>query len=143
MNPIDRERWRERIRSAGLRSTAPRVAVLGCLEAADGPMSHAEICEALRAQAFDRATLYRNLVDLADAGLLVRRDLGDHVWRFELRREAPEHEREHPHFTCTSCGEVACLPEVEVRIEGAGAPRAVRDAAVQVQLRGRCDACAG
>jgi len=143
MRSSSRDELRERIRGSGLRSTAPRVAVLACLERAAAPMSHAEICEALQAEGFDRATLYRNLVDLADAGLLTRSDLGDHVWRFELRREGADHESAHPHFTCTSCGEVACLPEVEVRIRGgAGTPRAVRASSVQVQLRGRCDHCA-
>ncbi len=140
---IDRDALRERIRAAGLRSTAPRVAVLACLEGADSPRSHAEICEALQGEGFDRATLYRNLVDLAEAGLLTRRDLGDHVWRFELRREGANHDAEHPHFTCTDCGEVSCLPEVTVRIKAAeGAPKSVAEASVQVQLRGRCDGCA-
>ena len=138
----DRDALRERIRASGLRSTAPRVAVLACLEGADSPRSHAEICEALQGEGFDRATLYRNLVDLAEAGLLTRSDLGDHVWRFELRREGATHEDAHPHFTCTDCGEVSCLPEVTVRIKAAeNAPKAVAAASVQVQLRGRCDGC--
>lgn len=138
-----RDALRERIRDAGLRSTAPRVAVLAALEQRAVPMSHAEICEALHGEGFDRATLYRNLVDLAEAGLLTRSDLGDHVWRFELRRDGAAHEAEHPHFTCTDCGEVSCLPEVTVRIKAAdGAPRAVAASSVQVQLRGRCDDCA-
>ena len=143
MTPSTREQIRDRIRESGLRSTAPRVAVLSCLERASAPMSHAEICEALQDEGFDRATLYRNLVDLAEAGILVRSDLGDHVWRFEMRREGAGHETAHPHFTCTTCGEVACLPEVEVRIRGgAKTPRAVQASTVQVQLRGRCDHCA-
>jgi Fur family transcriptional regulator, ferric uptake regulator len=141
--PVSRDELRERIRAAGLRSTAPRVAVLACLEGADSPRSHAEICEALQGEGFDRATLYRNLIDLADAGLLTRRDLGDHVWRFERKREGAAHEGEHPHFTCTDCGEVSCLPEVTVRIKAAeGVPKAIAASSVQVQLRGRCDDCA-
>lgn len=141
--PSSREALRDRIRTAGLRSTAPRVAVLACLEEASAPMSHAEICEALRDEGFDRATLYRNLVDLAEAGLLRRSDLGDRVWRFEIRRESGDHDRSHPHFTCVDCGEVSCLPGVKVEIQAAGpAPRAVAGASVEVQLRGRCDHCA-
>ncbi|WP_373044531.1 Fur family transcriptional regulator [Vulgatibacter sp.] len=141
----DRETLRERIREAGLRSTAPRVAVLACLEQAKTPMSHAEICDALQEEGFDRATLYRNLVDLAEVGILTRSDLGDHVWRFEIRKNGnggAKHEVEHPHFTCTDCGEVSCLPEVQVKVKGAGSvPKSVAAATVQVQLRGRCDDC--
>ena len=35
----------------------------------------------------DKATAFRNLNDMTDAGLLRRTELGDHVWRFELRRQ--------------------------------------------------------
>ena len=47
-------------------------------------MNHSEVAEALEEAGFDRATLYRNLVDLAAAGILNRSDYGDHSWRFEL-----------------------------------------------------------
>lgn len=134
---------RARIRQAGLRSTAPRVSVLRRLVLAKRPMSHAELVEELYDEGFDRATLYRNLVDLADAGIVTRTDLGDHVWRFELRREADGEDGLHPHFTCTDCGNVECLPDVSVEITSPGeARRALRDRGLQVQLKGRCDACA-
>lgn len=139
-----REAIRDRIRAVGLRSTAPRVAVLELLESLTAPASHAEICEALEWTGFDRATLYRNLVDLTEAGLLSRDDLGDHVWRFSLRREEEEsHEAAHPHFTCEDCGEVSCLPEVSVKVQKADrVPRSIAARAVRVQIRGRCDECA-
>src|SRR5688572_21434610 len=73
---------RGRLKAAGLRNTAPRVAVLRHLQRAAGPTSHAEIVQELSPLGFDRATLYRNLVDLVDAGLVSRTDLGDHLWRF-------------------------------------------------------------
>ena len=38
-----------------------------------------------RSQAWDPATIYRNLTDLSEAGLARRTDVGDHVWRFEAR----------------------------------------------------------
>ena len=131
------------IRKAGLRSTGPRVAVLRVLRRAAGPQSHAEIYDALAAEGFDRATVYRNLVDMAEAGLLNRSDLGDHVWRFELRGETGPHTAEHPHFVCTDCGDVSCLPGAEVRIKpGRGAPRGAGVKGVEVQIKGRCDDCA-
>ena len=131
------------LRTAGLRSTAPRVAVLRYLTATGGPVSHAELFEALASEGFDRATLYRNLIDLADAGLVSRTDLGDHVWRYELKlNDAGGHLVEHPHFVCTDCGVVSCLPGVAVRITASDvAPRAVASQKVAVQLTGRCNAC--
>jgi Fur family transcriptional regulator, ferric uptake regulator len=135
--------FQDRIRAAGLRSTAPRVAVLRKLETATAPMSHADLVEELGGEGYDRVTIYRNLTDLTEAGLVVRADLGDHVWRFELKRAgATEHANNHPHFTCTDCGTVACLPEESVRITAArGVPRSVTQRSVEVQLRGLCDRC--
>ena len=138
------EQLQDILRDAGLRSTGPRLAVLRQLEGASRPVSHPELAEALAPEGFDRATLYRNLVDLTEAGLVRRGDLGDHVWRFErVRGRQGQHAEGHAHFTCTDCGSVECLPEeVTVKLSGApGLPRAVSRRAVEVQLRGLCDSC--
>jgi Fur family ferric uptake transcriptional regulator len=135
--------FQDRIRAVGLRSTAPRVAVLRELETAAAPLSHADLVESLGDEGYDRVTIYRNLTDLTEAGLVVRADLGDHVWRFELRRAGKAHTGNHPHFTCTDCGTVSCLPEESVRLTSTkGAPKALAARAVEVQLRGLCDRCA-
>jgi Fur family ferric uptake transcriptional regulator len=131
------------LRGAGLRATQPRVAVLRELVGARSPLSHAEVAEALSADGFDRATVYRNLMDLTEAGLARRADIGDHVWRFELMRPSEAHEDEaHPHFICGECGAVSCLPEDAVSVKpGRGTPRALKNRAVSVQVRGVCDSC--
>ena len=135
---------RAKIRATGLRSTAPRVAVLQYLQQATTPVSHAALYEALADQGFDRATIYRNLTDLTEVGLLSRTDVGDHVWRFEVHQEGLRgHQNEHPHFMCTDCGEVSCLRGVNIRISAApGVPRALSAKNVEVQLKGLCDRCA-
>jgi Fur family ferric uptake transcriptional regulator len=102
-------------------------------------MSHGDVADRLASQAWDRATIYRNLTDLAEAGLVRRTDVGDHVWRFEALRQ--EHDSSHPHFVCTECGVVECLPEIELAVRRAKAPRAVKQRQVEVHVRGLCDAC--
>lgn len=105
-------------------------------------MSHGDVADRLQSHAWDRATIYRNLVDLAEVGLLRRTDVGDHVWRFEAITE--DHDAEHPHFVCTECGTVECLPELELALAAgrrAKAPRAVKQRQVEVHVRGLCDAC--
>ena len=130
------------LRDAGLRATGARVAVLRFLLNHSAPSSHAELIEALGGDGYDRVTLYRNLSDLAEAGLVTRTDLGDHVWRFELKRSSGStHPGEHPHFVCTECGEVSCLPEASVRVMGGKVPRAAMAKNVTVQIRGVCDTC--
>ena len=133
---------RAALRAAKLRSTTSRVAVLQHLSTAAKPLSHSEVADELVPTGFDKSTLYRCLVELADAGLLSRLDAGDHSWRFELRRGDGHEGGEHPHFVCTDCGEVSCLPGVAVRITASDmAPRAVASQKVAVQLTGRCNAC--
>lgn len=136
--------FQDLLRSSGLRSTAPRIAVLQYLHDSSGPNSHAELFNALADTGLDRATIYRNLIDLAEAGIVSRTDLGDHVWRFELKRgvAGTAHSDEHPHFVCIDCGEVSCLPGLSFELKGSsGAPKSVSRNKVAVQLKGRCDNC--
>ncbi len=135
----DLETLRAAVRSAGLRATPSRIAVLHVLRSAGSPISHGEVVAKLASQAWDPATIYRNLTDLSDVGLARRTDVGDHVWRFEAITGSHEASA-HPHFVCTECGSVECLPELDV-VMRAKAPRAVRLKRVEIQLRGACDAC--
>jgi Fur family ferric uptake transcriptional regulator len=128
------------LRDAGLRKTGPRLAVLQVLEGAKSPLSHADVADALDDETLDRATVYRNLMALTEAGIVRRTDLGDHVWRFELVRAVTAHETAHPHFVCTDCGTVSCMPGVTVRIDGGGAASVARRG-FEVQLRGVCGDC--
>jgi len=135
----DVDALRAAVRAKGLRATPSRLAVLEILRASETPMSHGEVADRLTAHAWDRATIYRNLTDLAVAGLLRRTDVGDHVWRFEAVTE--DHDAQHPHFVCTECGTIECLPEIELAVRRAKAPRAVRQRRVEVHVRGLCDVC--
>ena len=136
---------RDSVRARGLRATPSRLAVLELVRASDAPISHGDVAERLSTQTWDRATIYRNLTDLAEVGLLRRTDVGDHVWRFEARLPGDEHDTAHPHFVCTECGSVKCLPELELSLLSAmrrtKAPRAIKQRQVEVHVRGLCDSC--
>ena len=127
------------VRAKGLRATPSRLAVLDLLRAKRAPMSHGDVADRLETQAWDRATIYRNLTDLVEVGLLRRTDVGDHVWRFEAI--GAHASARHPHFVCTECGAVECLPELELAMRRTKAPRALRQRQVEVQVRGLWDAC--
>jgi Fur family ferric uptake transcriptional regulator len=148
------EEARAKLRAIGLRCTAARLAVLDHVMTAAGPKTHAEVAEALADRGFDRATIYRNLTELTEAKILSRVELGDHVWRFELKRghdHAPG--EDHPHFLCTSCGEVSCLDDVNVAItpkaampkESGGKKSADKKPVIrsvnEVLLKGQCENC--
>ena len=133
------EQAREMIRGANLRSTSCRIAVLQHLSTADHPISHNDVADTLVPLGFDKSTIYRCLTEMAEANLLARLDLGDHVWRFEMLSPDENGNVDHPHFMCLDCGKVSCLPDVKVRItplksaEGADI--------TEVLLKGHCSSC--
>lgn len=130
------------LREHGMRATASRVAVLGLLDAATAPISHADAVDALGPFGWDKATVYRNLLDLVRVGLATRTHLGDRLWRFERARHPGSGRCEHPHFICTGCGDVSCVPGVAVALrQRKGIPSSVREREVEVQIRGLCDKC--
>ena len=138
--PKNLDELRGAIRTRGLRVTPSRVAVLELVRASDAPMSHGDVADRLQSHTWDRATIYRNLIDLSEVGLLRRTDVGDHIWRFEA--VTGEHDAAHPHFVCTECGTVECLPDLELAVRRSmKSPRAVRQRQVEVHVRGLCDAC--
>lgn len=128
------------IRSAGLRATPARVATLKMLRQATSPLTHAEVADQLAENGVDKATAFRNLNDMADAGLLRRAELGDHVYRFEEVQDGEENSESHPHFLCTVCGTVSCLGDVKLT---AGSQRASKEIGevTEILLRGRCNDC--
>jgi Fur family transcriptional regulator, ferric uptake regulator len=148
--PTSDQAVQDRIRGAGLRCTKARAAVMHLLETAAGPLTHAEVSESLSHLGFDRATIYRNLTELTDARLVARVELGDHVWRFEAKRAGGGHKGDdHPHFVCTTCGEVSCLDDIQVAFtprpaEGKAAARPGGDrigTVTEILLKGRCGQC--
>ncbi len=133
------EALRDMLASRGMRVTEQRLLVLRALGKVEAPISHAELTERLSSSQLDRATVYRNLLSLHEVGVLVRTQLGDNIWRYELPRQARPGavHGQHPHFVCTDCSEVLCLDESSVSLRG----EAKRNQVAEVQLRGRCADC--
>lgn len=139
MAKLSREEGRRRLHDAGLRATAPRVAVLRLLSTAKRPLSHAEVVDRIGTDDWDAATLYRNLIKLDEAGLARVASRVGGVTRFEAHGEdEPAHV--HPHFACRDCGDVICLHDTTLSIPKDEAWReALLDADLQVV--GQCPSC--
>ena len=89
---------------------------------------------------FDKATVFRNLTDLTEAGLVSRTELGDHVWRFEIRDPSAPHDEHHPHFVCVDCGSVTCLGDME--FTSASRKRSSEIGRItEILIKGYCSMC--
>lgn len=128
------------IRDVGLRATPARVATLQLLREATAPMTHADVAEHLAKSGVDKATAFRNLNDMTEAGLLRRAELGDHVYRFEEVRHGEDGGQAHPHFVCTACGTIACLDNVKLTAGSLRESDKIGNVA-EILLRGLCNDC--
>ncbi len=141
MGGFSREEAKRRIHGAGLRATAPRVAVLRLLATTNNPLSHGEVVAAIGDHDWDQATLYRNLVKLVEADLARIASKVDGVTRYEARGD-DDNPHLHPHFSCRKCGSVNCLPEA--KLTGPVDRRWNRSLETsELQLIGDCPDCLG
>ena len=137
---VTTESIRDAIRAAGLRATPARLATLRMLRETASPMTHAEVAAELSEAGVDKATAFRNLNDMTEAGLLRRSELGDHVYRFEEIRDGEDSREGHPHFLCTVCGTVSCLDAVRLTAGSQRASESIGEV-TEILLRGRCNDC--
>ena len=129
----------ERLRAAGLKATRPRIEVAESLRRMGGHRSadqvHARLAE--DGVTLPRTSVYNALTALADAGVVLRADVGPGAVVYEVA------DHWHHHFVCRACGAVADVPcvvgESPCLSPGDGFGE-VEEA--QVIFRGLCPACA-
>ena len=125
------------------RNTRQRSAIRDAIAQADRPLLPQEVLEAAQhdVPGLGIATVYRNLVTLAEQGFASRTDLGDHVWRFELLDEGGHEGPRHAHYVCTDCGEVSCMKEVEVEMVSPATRPGAPGKVSEILFKGVCDKC--
>ena len=138
MNEANQASLKPLLRQAGLRATMARIATLRVMSQSSKPLSHAEVAEQLESFGIDKATVYRNLNDLAGVNLLRRAELGDHVWRFELVNLETHDCSPHPHFLCVDCGTVSCVDDDSIK--GVDLSNDI-GTVTEVLFRGHCKDC--
>ena len=83
----------------GLRLTAHRAAVVAAIEAADRPLTADEV---VRESGVPTSTVYRQLAELVDIGVVARVAGAGGSDRHELAEPYSQHH--HHHLVCTECG---------------------------------------
>jgi Fur family ferric uptake transcriptional regulator len=140
VNPDEVVKVRELLHGAGIRATPARIAVLQELRQSSSPLTHADLAEKLVPLGFDKATVFRNLSDLADAELIFRTELGDHVWRFEAYDPERPGAEKHPHFVCVECGSVSCLGDMEFTSTSTRRAKSI-GRITEILIKGHCSTC--
>jgi Fur family ferric uptake transcriptional regulator len=130
----------DRLVAAGERVTRQRLQVANMLAAAGRQLTAEEVYERLRGRvpSIGRATVFRSLETLVEAGLARRLELEGHVYAYVAC--LPQH---HHHLACTNCGRVEEIDEAYVRPI---AERVARDMGFQIDdarldFYGRCANC--
>jgi Fe2+ or Zn2+ uptake regulation protein len=126
-------------REQGYRVTPQRQAIFGLLHGNDAHPTVESLFDRARKQmpTISLKTVYQTVHDLSALGEVQLLDLGTGSLRVD-----PNVEDHHHHLVCTSCGRVRDLP---VEFAGLHVPSRYRRGftvdAVQVIVRGRCEAC--
>ena len=144
--PRGSEQWsdvaEERLRSAGLKASAPRAAVLESIGRQECVVSAQDIADDLkrRKRRVGIATVYRTLEVLEDLKLVQRLDLGGESARFEPAIPDGHH---HHHFVCRKCGDAIPFEDeaLERAIESVGRRLAASVDEHDVVLKGCCPDC--
>ena len=91
-----------RLKSAGLRITQPRIAILEALIQRDGPASIERLHHDLASDLCDLVTVYRCLAVFQELGLVRRCFSHNGTSLFEINLN----DSSHHHIVCKSCGKV-------------------------------------
>jgi Fur family transcriptional regulator, ferric uptake regulator len=130
-------------RPSGGRRSSKRDAIVAVLLAQEGHISAEQLVDAVRARdaRISRATIYRTLQWMVEAGIARRVDFGNGKFRFE---HAYRHPR-HFHLICKACHQSFefLSSDIETLVEEvAEARRFAVDESV-IQIYGTCDQCRG
>jgi Fur family transcriptional regulator, ferric uptake regulator len=129
-----------RLTAAGERVTRQRLIVADVLADAGRQLTAGELYERVRRAepSLGRATVFRTVDRLVEAGVARRLELEGHVYAYIACQ--PEH---HHHLSCTSCGRVEEIPESWVQPIADRASRRL-DFEIddgRLDFYGRCAAC--
>ena len=116
ISPKNKARYAALLKENKLKATPTRLLVLEVLRKATGPRSADEIHSlAQSVRPIDRVTVYRILDAFYNAGLLERTRAGGQAWLYHLA--AVLGHDNHPHFHCSGCGALQCLPPDTVNVD--------------------------
>jgi len=131
----------ERLRPAGGRRSGKRDFIVNVCLRQDGHFSADHLVDVIRREdaRISRATIYRTLQWMVDAGIARRVDFGEGRFRFEHSYRHPR----HFHLICKSCNQSFefLSSDIETLVEEVAAARRFSARQSVLQIYGTCEAC--
>src|ERR1700760_171947 len=121
--------------------TSGRKKILELFLQQDGALSHSDI-ENKAGSSFDRVTGYRTLQAFLEKGLIHSIPTADNSIRYALCKEdcsSGQHQDDHVHFICNTCGATVCLQDVA--IPSIKLPKGFVAQQVDMLVSGTCKSC--
>jgi Fur family ferric uptake transcriptional regulator len=130
-----------RLRPAGGKRSSKRERILGVFLSHEGHLSADDLVDLIRRtdQRISRATVYRTLQWMVDAGVARKVDFGEGRFRFEHSYRHPR----HFHLICKTCNRSIefLSSDIEALIEEVAAASHFSPRQSVLQIYGTCDAC--
>lgn len=143
-------------KTAGLKSTASRLAVVTLLAQNNYPHTHQDLLKKLPTN-FDRVTLYRVLDWLLQHQIIHRIAGDDRAWRFGLNlsdentsftainstnKQSKQllKQHSHAHFQCSQCGKIFCLEDIKPKLSSSIPAHFTVDS-IELNIKGQCADC--
>src|SRR5215203_7083866 len=131
----------ERLRPAGAKRSSKRDLILNVFLKQEGHLSADDLFDITRRedQRISRATVYRTLQWMVDAGIARKVDFGEGRFRFEHSYRHPR----HFHLICKACNRSYefLSSDIEALVEEVSAARGFTARQSVVQIYGTCEAC--
>ena len=131
----------ERLRSTGGKRSTKRDLIVSVFLRQDGHLSADDLFGLMRQedQKISRATVYRTLQWMVDAGIARKVDFGDGRFRFEHSYGHPR----HFHLVCESCNRSSefLSSDIEVLLEEISGARGFQPRQSVLQIYGTCEDC--
>ena len=131
----------ERLRPAGGKRSTKRDLIVSVFLGQDGHLSADDLVDLMRQedQKISRATVYRTLQWMVDAGIARKVDFGEGRFRFEHSYRHPR----HFHLICKSCNRSSefLSSDIELLLEEITAARGFQARQSVLQVHGTCEDC--
>ncbi len=129
------------LRPAGGKRSSKRDRILNVFLRQKGHLSADDLCDLVRAEdaGIGRATVYRTLQWMVNAGIARKVDFGEGRSRFEPSHRSPR----HFHFVCNTCHQSSefLSSDVETLLEDIAAARQFEVSQTVIQVFGICEPC--